>query len=180
MLRITIDGDEFFDEETQTFSTVGDVHLELEHSLVSMSKWEAKYKVPFISSEKTADQVVDYIKFMVVTPNVPETVLEAMSPKNIREIQEYIESTETATTFTEMPSPPGKKEIVTSELVYYWMVAYQIPFECERWHLNRLFALIRICSIKQGGGDKKVSRHDTAQHYRALNAARRAKLGTKG
>lgn len=180
MLRIIIDGDESFNDSTQTFETVNDVVVELEHSLVSLSKWEAKHLKPFLSpGTKTADEIFDYLKTMVVTPNLDLDVLYRCSQKNLDEIQEYIDSSQSATTFGAMPEHRGPGEVITSELIYYWIVSFNIPFECETWHLNRLFALIRICNIKNSKS-KKMPRHEIAQRNRDLNAKRKAELGTTG
>lgn len=180
MLKLIITGDEFFDEKTSTFETVGDVELELEHSLISLSKWESKYQKPFLSSiDKTQEEVLGYIKAMILTPIYPENVLSRFTQKNYAEINDYIESKESATTFGHMPERRGRGEVITSELIYYWMVAFNIPFECECWHLNRLFALIRICNIKNQK-PKKMSRSEIAARNRELNAQRRAQYGTTG
>ena len=180
MLRITIKGDEYFNEETQEFSNKGDVVVDLEHSLVSLSKWESKYQVPFLSSlDKTSEQMLDYLRFMVVSKRVDPNVMYFISEENMQEIQAYIDSKESATTFGEMPERKGPAETITAELVYYWMVAFNIPFECQHWHLNRLFALIRICNIKNSP-PKKMSKHEISRKYHELNEKRKAELGTNG
>jgi len=180
MLKIIIQGDEVYNEETNTFSTVNDVVLEMEHSLVSLSKWESKYQKPFLSmGPKTEEEIFYYLKAMVVTSNVDLDILYRCSPANVSTIQEYIDSSQSATTFGYMPERPGHGEVITSELIYYWMVAFNVPFECQHWHLNRLFALIRICNIKNSK-PKKMSRHEIAMRNHELNAKRRAELGTRG
>lgn len=180
MLRLIIAGDENFNEEDNTFYTVDDVVIELEHSLLSLSKWESIYQKPFLGSEaKTSEEIFGYLKTMIVTPDVDLDVVYKCSGENIVEIQAYIDSNQSATTFGTMPSRPGQGEVITSELIYYWMVAFNIPFECQTWHLNRLFSLIRICNIKNSP-QKKLSRNEIAQRNRDLNAERRAKLGTSG
>lgn len=180
MLTIIVPGDEFFNEETQQFTTVGDVVLELEHSLVSLSKWESEFEKAFLGpGEKTSEEVVGYVRAMTLTPDVPSEVFSRLSAKNFTEVNLYIESKQSATTFGEMPKSTGRGEIVTSELIYYWLVAFNIPFECEKWHINRLFALIRICNIKNGK-QKKMSKGQIAQRNRELNAQRREQLGTTG
>lgn len=180
MLKITIKGSELFNEETSTFSSIDDFDLELEHSLLSVSKWESKYKKPFLSNQqKTAEETMYYIEAMIISPNYPIDTLLRLSKENLIRINDYIESTESATTFGNMPERKGAGEVITSELIYYWMVAFNIPFECERWHLNRLFALIRVCNIKNTK-PKKMSRHDIATRYREENERRKAQLGTKG
>lgn len=180
MLRIIIEGDETYNEETNTFETIGDVVLDLEHSLISLSKWESKYQKPFLSSEEKApEEIFGYLKAMIVTPDVDPDILYRCSQKNINIIQEYIDSSQSATTFGSMPERRGPGEVITSELIYYWIVSFQIPFDCQYWHLNRLFSLIRICNIKNSTG-KKMSRNDLAARNRDLNAKRRAELGSTG
>jgi len=180
MLKLTIIGDEFFDEATETFSSVGDIVVELEHSLVSLSKWESKFQKPFLGSmEKTTDEVLYYIEAMIVTPNFPPDILSKLSRKNFSEINEYIDSKQSATTFGEMPRHRGRSETITSELIYFWMVGFNIPWACETWHLNRLFSLIRICNVKNSK-PKKMSRSELAARNRELNAQRKAQLGTTG
>jgi hypothetical protein len=180
MLRIIISGEEFFDEVTETFSTVGDFVLELEHSLVSLSKWESEFQKPFLSStDKTTEEIFSYVKAMIVTFDYPSDILYRFSQDNITQINEYIDSKQSATTFGNMPKATGRSETVTSELIYYWMVAFNIPFECETWHLNRLFSLIRICNVKNSKPQKMSSREIAARN-RELNAQRRAQLGTNG
>lgn len=183
MLRIVIEGDEFFDEETETFGTVGDVVLDFEHSLISLSKWESEFQKPFLSSgQKTPEEIFGYLKAMVVTPGVDSDVLYRCSKEQIDLIQGYIDSSQSATTFGKMPERRGPGEVITSELIYYWMVAFTIPFECQEWHLNRLFALIRICNIKNSNSNKqhnKPTREDIEERRR-LNEDRKRALGTRG
>jgi hypothetical protein len=180
MLTIVVLGVEMFDEESQEFVTKDDVTLELEHSLVSLSKWESKHEKPFLGKEeKTTEEIIDYIKCMMLTPDVPDQVVSKFSEKNFVEIQEYIEAKMTATWFNDIPGAPKSRDVITAELIYYWMVTFQIPFECEHWHLNRLFTLIRICNVKQSKPEK-MSRAEIAARNRELNAQRRKQLGTSG
>lgn len=180
MLTIIVPGVEMFDEKSQEFVSRDDVTLELEHSLVSLSKWEQIYEKPFLGKdEKSAEEILEYIKIMTMTPNVPDRVFLKLSENNIVDINNYIEAKMTATWFSEAPGAPQTRDVITSELIYYWMITFQIPFECERWHLNRLFTLIRVCNIKQAK-PKKMSRSEIAARNRELNAQRRARLGTKG
>lgn len=180
MLTIVVSGTEMFDETKQEFITEGGITLELEHSLVSLSKWESKYEKPFLGkTEKTTQEVFDYIKFMTLTPNIAPEVYEHLSEDNIKAINGYIDAKMTATWFHDPPGAPASRDVITAELVYYWMITFQIPFECQYWHLNRLFTLIRICNIKQAK-PKKMSRAEMAARNRELNAQRREQLGTSG
>lgn len=180
MLSIIVPGTEMFNERTQEFTTQGDVLLELEHSLVSLSKWEQIFEKPFLgNSEKTGDEVFGYIKAMTLTPKVPEEVFLRLSEENISAINAHIDARMTATWFNEPPGAPKTRDVITAELIYYWMIVFQIPFECERWHLNRLFTLIRVCNIKQAK-PKKMTRAEVANRNRELNARRKQELGTRG
>lgn len=182
MLTLIIPGQEFFNEETQEFIMMDEVVLELEHSLASLSKWESKYRKPFLSSEiKTDEEVIGYIEAMVVSGPFSFDVYKRMSQSQLDEINEYISSPESATTFSDYSQKrgSGRSEVITSELIYYWMTTYNIPFECQYWHLNRLFALLRIANIKNSK-EKKIPRSAAAAQQRNLNAQRRAQLGTSG
>lgn len=180
MLRIVVPGVEMFDENSQEFMTEGDTTLDLEHSLVSLSKWEQIYEKPFLGrEEKTTEEVLVYVKCMVLTPEVPEETFSRLSEGNLKEINAHIDAKMTATWFNEPPGAPGSRDVITSELIYYWMITFQIPFECETWHLNRLFTLIRVCNLKQSK-PKKMSRAELTARNRELNAQRKAQLGTRG
>jgi hypothetical protein len=180
MLTIVVPGVEMFDEQSHEFVTRGDVTLDLEHSLVSLSKWESKFEKPFLGKgEKTIDEVLEYIKFMTLTPDVSDEVYKKLTKENVEEINKYIDSKMTATWFSDATSAPATRDVITAELIYYWMISFQIPFECENWHLNRLFTLIRVCNIKQAK-PKKMSRAEIAARNRELNARRRKQLGTTG
>lgn len=180
MLKLLVLGTEYFDEETETFERDGDFELMMEHSLLSVSKWESKFQKPFLSNtQKSREEILYYVEAMITSSDYPKDIVGRFDQKNLDQINVYIESKESATTFGAMPERRGRGEVITSELIYYWMVAFNIPFECERWHLNRLFALIRICNIKNTK-PQKMSRHDLAARNRALNAQRKAQLNTSG
>jgi hypothetical protein len=180
MLKIKIEGQEIFDEKENSFQTFDDVTIELEHSLISLSKWESKYQKPFLSSEnKSPEEMLGYLQVMILTPDADPDVIFRCSQANIDEIRKYIDSPQSATTFGRMPERRGPGEVITSELIYYWMVVFTIPFECQYWHLNRLFSLIRICNVKNSK-PKKMSRNEIAQRNRELNSQRRKELNTTG
>lgn len=181
MLVLVVPGVEVFNEETNKFSTVGDVTIELEHSLVAVSKWESIYLKPFLGKQqRTPEETKAYIRAMIISDSPPEDIVDKLTQDNMKAIHAYIESPATATTFGDMPEANRRRgETITSELIYYWMVLFQIPFECERWHLNRLFSLVRICNVKSGK-QKKLSKQEIVSRNRALNAKRKAELGTNG
>jgi hypothetical protein len=181
MLTVIVPGDEVFDEENQRFLKPNDFTLELEHSLVSLSKWESEFEKPFLESAKdrTPEELLGYVKHMTLTPGVPDDVYLRLSEENIRDIMAYIEAKMTATWFSEPPGAPRSREIVTAEVVYYWMTVFHIPFECENWHLNRLFTLIRVCNLKQAK-PQTMSRAEAAQRQRELNEQRKKMYNTTG
>ena len=181
MLTIEIPGQELYDNTTGLFSALKTETLQLEHSLVSLSKWESKWCIPFLGkNQKTDEQIIDYIRCMTISQNVKPEVYQRFSGPLYKQIQEYIDAPMTATWFSDKQGPAGGNgEIVTAELIYYWMVALQIPFECQKWHLNRLLTLIRVCNIKNQK-PQKPGRREALSSRAALNAARRAKYNTRG
>ena len=180
MLQITIPGIELWDESREIFTQTKEQTLQLEHSLVSLSKWESKWGKAFLSKqEKTYEETIDYIKCMTITQNVDPNVYNHLSKSIIDKITEYIEAPMTATYFSKEQSSGNSREQVTSELIYYWMIALNIPFECQKWHLNRLLTLIRVCNIKNQP-PKKMSKRAIMSRNTALNAARRKQLNTRG
>lgn len=179
MLLIKIPAMEMFNEKNQEFIYAKEQTLQLEHSLVSLSKWESKWNKPFYSKEqKTIAETIDYIKCMTITQNVSPDVYNRLTNSNINEINEYIGKPMTATTFSNVQKV-NNREIVTSELIYYWMISLNIPMECQKWHLNRLLTLIRVCNIKNTP-PKKMNRKEIMNRNAALNAARRKQLNSKG
>lgn len=159
MLQIVIPSSEQYDEEKQEFVYTKEYTLQLEHSLVSISKWESKWCKSFLTSkDKSYEETLDYIKCMTLTQNLDSQVFNNLSNDNIEKINKYIEAPMTATFFSEDKSSKSNREIVTSELIYYWMIALNIPFECQKWHLNRLLVLIRVCNIKNQPPKKRSRR----------------------
>lgn len=179
MKQIFIKEKELWDEKNRRFIVVKPQTITLEHSLVSISKWESKWHVPFFSKEpKTTEMTLDYIRAMTITQNVNPNVYECLTTEDFREINAYIDDPQTATTINEK-NGRASREIITSELVYFWMVQNGIPFECQKWPFNRLLTLIRICQIKSQP-EKKMSQQEIYSRNRALNAARKSKLNTRG
>lgn len=186
MLKITIPKREYYDDEKNEFITLEkDTTLQLEHSLVSISKWESKWHRSFLNNgPKDIEETIDYIRCMTITQNVDPTTFLFITDNNIKAVMEYIDDPMSATTFGEdiIPKVEGKfqkKEIITSELIYYWMTICNVPMECQKWHLNRLLNLIRICEIKNQP-PKKMSKSEIMNRNKALNAARRKRLGSRG
>lgn len=182
MLRITIPGSgELWDEGRQEFiPATKDITLQLEHSLISLAQWESKWNKAFLSAkEKSTEEVIDYVRCMTITQKVDSKVYYRLSAENIEQINNYIAAPMTATYFRDEKIMGHSRDTITAELIYYWMIALNIPFECQKWHLNRLFALIKVCSIKNGP-QKKMSKAELARRQAELNAVRRKKYHTKG
>jgi hypothetical protein len=179
MLKLKVLGTETYNDDTSEFGSEGDVVLELEHSLVSLSKWESEFEKPFLTdASKSGVEILAYVKAMCLDSNIPESIFGKLSGANFEEINSYIDAKMTATWFSKTRSKPSQ-EVVTSELIYYWMTVYSIPFTCETWHLNRLFTLIRICNVKQDK-PKPMSRSEQLSEQRRLNEERRARFNSTG
>ncbi len=179
MLNISVPMVEAFDDDKQEFIVAEAFDLSFEHSLASLSKWEGFWHKPFLSNEeKTAEETNWYIKAMITTPDVPPEVFSRLSNHQIHQINEYIGEKMTATWFREEKGRPNR-EIITAEIIYYWMISLNIPFECQHWHLNRLLTLIRVCNQKNAPA-KKMTPRQAAEQQRNLNAQRKARLGTRG
>lgn len=180
MLQVIIPAFEAFDPATSIFSNVKETKLNLEHSLVSISKWESKWKKPFISRDnKTEEESLDYVRCMTINPNVDPIVYYNIPSNVFEQIKDYIDDPMTATWISNNEHRSPSRQIITSELIYYWMVSYRIPIECQKWHLNRLLMLIQVCDEKNRP-PKKMSRNQILSRNASLNAARRAKLHSKG
>jgi len=180
-LSITIPGQEYYDEVNNEFKSIGDTNVTLEHSLISISKWEAKWHKSYLSTpDKTPEEIMDYIRCMTITPHVDPSVFDFLTQSNINEIVNYINDPMTATTFSDDKTDSTSKNIVTSELIYYWMIACQIPVAFEKWHINRLMTLIKVCEIKNNPDKKKMSKSQLYNRQRAINEANRKKFSSKG
>lgn len=179
MLKITVPRVDHFDDDTQSFISVDEVTLELEHSLVSLSKWESIHEKPFLTEEeKTTEEVVSYIQCMCLDPDIPPEVFSRFSRENFEQVSNYINAKQTATWFSPRRDSPNR-DIYTSEVIYHLMISAGIPVEMENWHLNRLFTLIKVFDEKNKPA-KKMNKADLAARNRELNRARRAAHGTKG
>ena len=181
MISITIPAGELYDFSKEEFIVIKDHTLLLEHSLVSIAKWESKWEKPFLGDEKkTKTEIIDYIRCMTITQNVDPVVYNFITDQNIEDVSKYIEAPMTATWFSEKNTGPViNKEVVTAEIIYYWMITFNIPVEFQKWHLNRLLTLIKVCSIKNAPKEK-MRKSEILSKYKALNQARKAKLHTNG
>lgn len=191
MLKITVPGaKDAWDPIKEEFVTRKEQTLRLEHSLISIHEWEGIFHIPFLdNANMTPEQMMEYVKCMTLTPNVDPDVYNHLSKENIKDIQEYIADPRTATWFSKEAENlagkkgMGRKDVITSELVYYWMIAQNIPKECEKWHFSQLMTLIKVCSLKNEEANGKGNKMKKSQIYnqnRQLNAARRKQLHTKG
>lgn len=180
MLELVIPSGEFWDSKEERFVYTKGGKLTLEHSLVSLSRWEAKWNKAFLGKqEKTVEETLDYIRCMTVNSNVDKSIYSRLTGDLVRQINEYINLPMTATHIRDISGPMSARETVTSELIYYWMIAFGIPFECQKWHLNRLITLIKVCNIKNTP-PKKMGRRELMSRNASLNAQRRKRLGSRG
>ena len=188
MLTITIPEKRWWDEDKEEFRSIKSTKLQLEHSLISLSKWESKWKKPFLGNKDlTREESIDYIRCMTITQSVDPIVYESIDNEIMKKIRSYVDDTMTATTISKPigeTQSPVRKETVTSELIYYWMVTANIPWEAQKWHLNRLLTLIEVINVKNEqskakGPYKKPSR-SALRNRSALNAKRRAKAKSRG
>lgn len=180
MLRIAIGGTEYYDEQANRIIEIPAKVVCLEHSLRSIAKWESKWNIPFLTNkEKTHEQSIDYFRCMETTGRIDLSFMNFITPEQEKQVSDYINATMTATTINHRGPKKQSREIVTAEIVYFWMIQYGIPSEYDKWHLNRLLTLIEVCSIKSGPQQKMGHKEQMAQQ-RALNEARRAKYNTRG
>lgn len=190
MLRITIPEMEWWDEQKNEFIYVKETTLQLEHSLIAVSKWESKWKIPYFGQkeQRTLNQRIDYVRCMTINSNVDPMVYGGLTPEHMKTIQDYIADDMTATTIGKQEMKEGasrmRRNFDTSETIYAQMVQFGIPFECQKWHLSRLLTLIRVCQVREqeaaGSGRKRRSDSEILRSNAALNAARRAKSKSKG
>ena len=177
--KIHVPKGEFWDERKREFVYTKETTLKLEHSLISIAKWESKWHIPYLSSEKTNEQALDYVRCMTLNQDVDPNVYLRLTIKDIKEIKDYIEDPMTATKISDTNGKNGKSQIITAELVYYWMTQFNLPIELlEKWHFNRLITLIRVCA--EESNPKKMTQAEAAKSMREINAVRRAKYNTKG
>jgi hypothetical protein len=180
MLILNVPEVELYDEEKSTFTTVPAYTIRLEHSLASIAAWEAEFETVFLTTvEKSPTELLQYIKVMVLTDDVSYENIQNLPQGHIDQINEYINAKQTATTFRDTGVDRRQSEILTSEILYYWLVTFKIPFECQYWHLNRLLTLIRVCNVKNSK-EKTMPKHEAARQRKDLNEKRRAQLGSSG
>lgn len=181
MLKLFVPGREWWDEGREEFMSGEPCTLTLEHSLLSLSKWESKWRIPFLEeSSKTREQSIDYIRCMTINKNVDPLVYYNIPQRMLDQVSAYIVEKQTATFITRKKQPrPPVKEPVTSDLIYYWMVSYNIPFECQKWHLSRLLTLIDVCAFKNEA-PQRLTPNELLKRNAQLNKSRRAKHGTRG
>ena len=180
MLTLFVKSSEFYDEAKKQFITLPETTLELEHSLASLSKWEQIWEKPFLGKgDKTIEETISYIKCMSLTSNVPDLVFRHLGAENNTKVSEYIEAKMTATTFSNLLNGPPNREIITAEIIYYWMFSLAVPLEYENWHLNKLLTLIKVINLKNAP-KKKMPRNSAMARQRSLNHQRRAQSGSRG
>lgn len=183
MLQITVPDTEIFDDQQQRFIKVKGKELQLEHSLVSVKKWESKWKRPFLGAgngPQNTEETLDYVRCMTITQCVDPNVYRCLTMNDIRKVREYIDDPMTATTIKELPNRKMNRSVITAEIIYYWMIKLEIPSEYQKWHLNQLLTLIRVFDEKDSPNKKKMSKSEIAKQRRALNASRRAKHRSRG
>lgn len=181
MLQITIPAERGFNEITEEFVSFPAVTLRLEHSLISIQKWEAKWHKSYLNNKEfTAEEQLDYIRCMSIDSNFDASIFNRLRISDYEKIRDYIANPMTATVIHRRKDQSSSSgQFVTAELIYYWMTEFGIPFECNKWHINQLLTLIEVCSIKQSPG-KKMNKREAAMMRAAANESRRKRLGTRG
>lgn len=182
MLHLTIPKQEFYDEKHGEFFTKGPYKLTMEHSLLSISKWESKWEKPFLNNpeDKTSEELYHYFKCMTVNgKDDDDEIYRLFSNEQIEQINDYISAPMTGTKFYNFQDGKGPSHRpISSEEIYYKMFSYNIPMECQKWHINRLLTLLRVFDVKNS--DQKMSKAEASAAYRRLNAERRKKMNSKG
>lgn len=178
MLQLQIHGGRLFNEQTEEFVVVKPATIRLEHSLISIQKWESKWHKSYLSLDHPRAEVLDYVRCMAIDSNVDPNFPLALTPLEIIQIKQYMDDPMTATTFSSLKRERPKKKTITAEVIYYWMTLFDIPFECAKWHINQLLTLIKVCSIESH--PPKMSKKEAGAQRSALNRARRAKMGSSG
>ena len=182
-LHLTVPEQEYYDERTNTFLNLKEISVRLKHSLISISKWEAKYKKQFLDGmhQKTTEETIDYIRFMTITQNVDPTFYSRLSRAQLKMVNDYISESMYGTTINEKNEKRGAySKPVSAEEIYYWMIEYNIPPEYAKWHFSRLLMLIRVCGIKKSAAAKNGKKNGKRPDYRAINNARKNKHHTRG
>ena len=181
-LHLTVPEQEFLNESTNEFITLKEQTVRLKHSLISVSKWEAKYKKQFLDAihQKTPEEELDYIRFMTITQNVDPTFYVRLTIEQLAMVRDYISESMTGTTIREEKRFGGPGKPISAEEIYYWMTEYNIPSEYAKWHLSKLLMLVRVCSIRKAAQNPKNNKGKAGQNYRSLNKARRKKHHTRG
>lgn len=184
MLQITVPEMELWDEVNEILIDEKEQTLQLEHSLISIARWESKWNKAFLSKrEKTFEETLDYIRCMTINPKVDPSVYRRLSSDNIEMINQYIDAPMTATyILDEEDGGSGSRDVITAELIYYWMISYNIPFECQKWHLNRLLTLIKVCNVKTAAANPSHRKRKgvNLKNRARMNAERRARANSKG
>lgn len=184
MLQLIVLGEEYtvdLPDGSVAIKKFGGFNLELEHSLVALSRWESKFQKPFLDeTPKTGEEIKEYIKAMAIHPRVPEAAFESLDYYDLKKIQAYMDDSMTATFFHETKQQRPSTKVITNELIYYWMAAAQFPIQMENWHLRRLFTALRVASVETNSRDKKMSRAEALAEQRRLNQLRRQQYETGG
>lgn len=178
MLQLQIKGGRLFNEQTEEFIIVKPATIRLEHSLISIQKWESKWHKSYLSLSHPMAEMLDYIRCMAIEPNVDPNFPMALTPMELVQIRNYMDDSMTATTFSSNKKERPRKKTITAEVIYYWMTLFNIPFDCAKWHINQLLTLIKVCSIENN--PPKMNKKEAGAQRAALNRARRARMGSSG
>lgn len=181
MLELHISETELWDPVSEKFLLVKEQSLPLEHSLLSISKWEEKWHkpMPLINNERlSGDEFLDYVRCMTISRNPDPLVYRCITAREVEAIMAYINDPHTATWFGNEKSGGNDKRPLTTELIYHLMFAFGVSKECEKWHLNRLMTQLRV-EYEESKPSKKKTPAEIAERHRMLNAKRRAEARAK-